>query len=132
MKTLIICVILVLISSCALDVGSTAQQVGTCVSDPLAPGSSDGDVVPQCPPPGMVNATANALAVAANHIHVSVIGPPPGVDCNDQLQRCTTFLWLDPDDLTYLRTTCAYGIPVICSSDVFQWIDGRYQIILSF
>lgn len=120
-----------LLSSCALDVGSTAQQVGTCVSDPIAPGGGDGDVVPQCPPPpGIQDATANALAVAANHIGRTAPTPPPYVLCSDTLGSCATFFYLD--DLTYLRTTCYYAIPILCSSEEFARINGEWQLILIF
>jgi hypothetical protein len=131
MKTVVICVFLSLLSSCALDVGSLTQQVGTCVSDPIAPGSGDGDVVPQCPPPpGLPAATANALASAVNRVHAVLSVPPPSVTCNGDLQSCSTLFWLD--DFTYLSTTCGYAIPITCSTDEFADIDGWFVIILSF
>lgn len=40
---------LIALGACTIEQSTLRQEVGTCVSDPLAPGTdNDGDVVPQC------------------------------------------------------------------------------------
>lgn len=113
MKTAML-VMLSMFTACALDqelTGISDQQVGTCISDPIAAGG-DGDVIQPCPDhTGTVRtASANAANIAANRISWHSSTPPPAANCStnpDNSVVCAIEWFIESDN--WIEVSCIWG-----------------------
>ncbi len=128
MKTLALCMTLLVGCVAAQSTSATEQSTGTCVSDPVVRGigGGGGQIVNHCPPPDPTIAATLATQDAAARASAQVGAfPPPDTELNvtcddpsDSMGKCNTTFWVS---LTHwINTGCFfYGVcaAALCSAD---------------